>query len=539
MLGEAYSNGERLRAYMRLLGQVDSEVKTVMEDRYPAFVEKCRKAEMNNRSEVFFRGTFLRVSDTDRGLYKRYKDAKCLYEFEQQYLGIEFYIDRDQYMSISNLKWGAQYLFSSLSYEKCVTFYKYKVDGEVIMVNQKDASLLNYHDCDEQMAHCLVKNGIVAEDDVRPFRERIDNGQMKICCDLILMSQMIDRVDNVKLLVVGSASEAYGSGRSYYLLDYMFRDSIFDLYDPFEIEGSYRTDNGNVYNRHAQVFDYSTQNVKQYDLVQDDAFVSFEKNRFRIDPLQKMFDAGNFACKWLKGDEDYFRKRVAYGTRQVGKTSSKERRAYSKTLQVVNEPERKFGHCDFCRELTRFVPRGKYDEHFFKKWFSMHKPGSTCSKEVRMSYPQNGHKKVGDGMFFIEKYLPPAYCLSYDIVERADLTHTVDPQLGCYVFSSLGYVSEELREKGKYAIYDRLADVYYCSWLIGTIAQQISVEFDMIEAGIKYREVVVVSADVFDGYLDMNKTPKIVFEDVRPAFNYYKHVFIERRNRWYMSLPKT
>lgn len=61
---------------------------------------------------------------------------------------------------------------------------------------------------------------------------------------------------------------------------------------------------------------------------------------------------------------------------------------------------------------------------------------------------------------------------------------------------------------------------------------------DYVEGGIRYQRVDNVSLDEFDGYVDASLSPKIFLVDVRPAFNYYKSVFIKRDDLWYISLPK-
>jgi len=537
MLSDNYFNGDRLSRYLELINEPKVlDVKSLIKEKYPLFSMKVELAISQNRDNVYCNGSFFRVSQKDKDWYERSKNNTSLFFFEEYALDITFSLTEQQYDLITNIQWGLQYLFSSKSYVRRGDFYVFSVEGNDYVVNPRDASKLNYSDnVNVSMVKALHSMGTLSIGETIPFREVADCGQMKIATDLVILAQGMESNANVKVAIIGSASEEYGSGSSYALLDVMFKSSEFHLYDPHESNCEYVTNNKNRYSRRARPYDYIKEDPGYYDIIQDDAYVNERPNRLTIDPKKKLFTAKVVSCKILKSDGSYIKGEKFKSFRQVGKTPSLEKRFYNFRLLRLSNHERRFGDCPFCREVSWYVPNGKYGQEFFSLWFSLHPLKYKCHPKEKFVI-SGGHYKVGEDEYFIEAHIPMSYCLSNDIIPGSEVSFVMDKELGWYQFSSFSKVPDVLKD-GLYAVYDERANVYYTSQKIGTLSFQVSSSYDYEENGIRYLRYNG-RYDAFDNFKNFLLCPFIDNSDTSPYFNYYSRIVIRRDSELFISIVK-
>jgi len=294
----------------------------------------------------------------------------------------------------------------------------------------------------------------------------------------------------------------------------MFSQSVFELYDPHDSNDCYVAVNGNKYVRHAAAFDY-TSDVVKYDAVQDDAFVTFHGNREKIDPGHYLFMARRFSCKRLDEDDAYFKvmrgnvsselfccdgcrdkgtcykDRFAYfaakGYRQVGKVATSEQRVMSHLPTIGQIRDKRFGTCNFCREMF-FYCQNDYPEGFFNNLASIHSIGSRCSIKSRYVSPKSdGNVEIqGRKMHVVREILDPV-CLPYDQVLDLPLTtNFVCTSKRTYVFSSFENIQYYMYT-ARVAVYDKSSNIYYVNYLDTDFCQ--SDVYDMLVNGVRFKLV--------------------------------------------------
>jgi len=360
----------------------------------------------------------------------------------------------------------------------------FKTKYESYRVDPKRTEIMNNLVSQEKQVF-LTTLGIVQPSVIYPFRESVDDGQMKICVDLFKLVQVMGSTYNQKVLIVGSASQATGGSKSYELLQYMFKDSEFHLYDPHDVNDSYRAKNGNVYFRNASVYVYSPE-VAKFNVVQDDAFVSHSKNRQHIDPKQYLFMVPYYSCKKLECDHEYFKHSLSL--RQVGATVTSEERAMSHVPMIGNVEEVRFGTCSFCREM-RYYCRHSYSDDFFKSLARMHNVGTRCAiKDFYVSPSCDGNVLYKGKMMFEKTSIQNGVSLAYDPVLDYPLVMNFDVSSGrTYVFSSLDNI-QYFMYSAKVAVYDSESLKYYTNYNDDSIRQL--GHFDLVRGGIKFRYIV-------------------------------------------------
>lgn len=437
MLSDDYFNGARLSRYLMLrniyLGKEDKEGESLLRKYIPR--------AQNMYDDYVKRGMYM--SQIFKNAYDEFIKNQDLMLFEETVLGIKFFLSKEEYNKMLHSDiFDSRYMYSTIAYERIskdmVRFRVYDVQVDVHMSSVLSViSPLTY-----SQQQTIRSVGVVQEAVRVPFRETISAGQMKIGVDLVRLMQLLDRTDRIHVLVVGSASEAAGGSRSYPLLDSMFTNSIFSLYDPYESNVEYKTDRGNVYKRYAEKFVYDK--LDKYDVVQDDAFVSFHSNRMRIDPGMILSSARVFSAKMLQGDEAYFtaigkiRRKEVVVIRQVGKTETLERRAMSGVNLKVKKQDDRFGNCPFCLEMQSFV-KFRYEDKFFETWARCHDVNIRCELKRRFVVPNSiGVVDYKGRMMNIVTQVDNGVSMVYDPVDDYPLTNNFDPlEKRVYVFSAV------------------------------------------------------------------------------------------------------
>lgn len=534
LLRQEYFDETRSRDLLKLLGRdvPDGEI-SVMERDYPTYYELYNKYYTTNRISVYHKGSFVPRNEAKFKMFERYKDAMDLFEFEQEYHGIQFMITKEMYVRVSSIRSYAQFLFSTKEYRIVDGRYFYTIDDKEVSFAPTDVSLME-------------EDGSLAEDvkrkrawGVKPLNEKIppinsvDNGQLKIAADLVKISVAKENNTGEHVLVVGSSSEAIGAGTSYRLLDFMFKKSHFYLYDPFEKDDVFETENGNVYHRFGTKFDYDKQSLVPYSMVVDDAYACKDNNRLTIDPNRKLLEHSHFSCKYLRGDHNYFKVPYSVGIGQVGKTFSGERRFMKPPPLYVTKKDWRFGNCGFCKELKMIVPKKRFGERFFKEWINLHPNGTHCGEKTEI-VSQEGDLVKYDRGWYVEGALPYSCCLVHDQIPGFDVVASGAPDVSYnFVFSSFITVPKYLREC-KVAIKYR---GFYLSSVKRRIPHPQIREGSYKENGIWFDDYYG-KYDEFDGYVDFRLSPKIEFSDLVPVFNYYSRIVIVRGKSMYRSVEK-
>jgi len=463
------------------------------------------------------------------------KDIDGRYNFEQFHLKIKFQCTPEEYNKITKYKDGLVYLFSDIAKIEDGEYIQVSVRGREFMFNRKEVSRIFLIDVDLTYLMALDSMGTILNHEPEAKRESYDCGQMKIATDLVILSQMVESNVGQKVLIVGSASDGYGGGRSYELLDTMFENSEFHLYDPNEINNEFVTDNKNKYVRHARPFVYESSEVKKYDLIQDDAYVTYDGNRDRIDKEGLLLNHKNFSCKILPKDKYYYGLR-GYVMQQVGKTAVREKRLYSKPPGRIKDPDLRFGHCPFCLELRKYVLRGKYKQKFFDVWAKMHPPSLFCQENI-INKVVGGVRSTSIGDMFIECAVPESFCFEFDQVPGCRVVNVLDKSV-MYQFTNLSKVPPEMRGVYQFCVYEKESRSFLSSVDLKSVAPQRDAG-DIVLQDIEF--VLCKDTDKcvrFDCFHDPSITPKVNENILRQAYNFYERVIIEVGGVNYISVPR-
>jgi len=469
MLCDSYFDDTRLRMYLEVINVSQPAKITVFDRVYGDKIKEFVDAVTLNKSTVWNGVGFVTLKKGDIDAYKRYVETGSKFQFEQDILGIKFQFKEKDYEKLVKYKDGIIYFFSNIDKVEKIDSVIISVGLMEFLFDRKEVSRFALMDCDLDYLRVLDVVGTVRVNEKEARPESADNGQMKIAVDAVKACQMLAGTNAKKILVVGSSSEGYGGGRTYRLMDTMFSKSEFFLYDPYEVNSDYVTENGNSFHRRAKCFDYASKEIMGYDLVLDDAYVNPENNRYALDPEMNLLKHPAFSCKCFRSDKRFF---VGCNVvKQVGKTFSNERRAMSRVIERVVNKDMRFGTCQFCLELTQYVDRDKYDQKFFDVWFKMHPPHYPCSKkDDGKVYGGDVSTEAGD--MFVEYEVPPTYCLDYDPIINCQSVNVLDKQLGWYQFSSVERIPMDFRSEGNYCVYVESANCYLTSKKLGTLFPQ-------------------------------------------------------------------
>jgi len=445
--------------------------------------------------------------------YQEYLKTGDMMEFEKKTLVCTFFLSLSQYQQLLDSDCpSARFLYSDLEYKVLGTSLEYEVFGEKYLVSPKGSAIFQCMIPVEKQVQLNIL-GLVQHSVPYPMREVVSDGQMKIFTDLFKLVQGgEDR--NQRVLIVGSASQSTGGSKSYDLLQYMFQDSVFELYDPHDSNDCYESARGNRYMRYASVFKYTADIVK-YDYVQDDAFIRFDGNRDKIDPEKHLFRARRFSCKRLDGDADYFKtmkcevsgpthccygckegvgcvkskfdSKACYGYRQVGRVATSEVRVMSHVPVLGLYQDKRFGTCAFCREMF-FYCNKKYPDEFFSALASIHSIGSRCSIKRLYQVPRcDGNVDYKGRKFHVLQEVDNPVCMAYDpVLDFPLVTNFVAFSKRTYVFSSVENVLFSMFA-GRIAIYDSLQNRYYVNYQEEFFSQ--SDDYDEIINGVRFRYV--------------------------------------------------
>jgi len=353
----------------------------------------------------------------------------------------------------------------------------------------------------------------------------------------------------------------------------MIKDSVIELWDPYEIPGEYVSQNNNRFKRFQQKYTY-TQNVSEFDVVQDDAFVSMENNREKIDPHRFLFFAKNFSCKKLSEDRAYFegmthtelpciccfscsmgescdRKkyhpRVTRGYDQVGRVSSTEVRVMNNKPTIGNIFDNRFGNCAFCREMY-FYGKHKYSESFFNSLANMHSAMSYCSikSRVKVALFDGNIEFQGRRWHYVNNLLNPV-CMPYNVLEEFEsVTNFSLTSNKTYVFSHVRYIPAYMYA-AKIAIKDPDRGGYFVNYL--TYPEE--VEFDTCDLqvnGVRFVEVdkrISEETDEFkDSFNPSLTTPLVHYSLILvkaksyllDITRYYSRIYLEKDGKRFFSL---
>jgi len=480
--------------------------------------------------------------------YNDYLQHDDFMKYEQDVLVCVFYLSLSQYQSVLDSdNPSIRFLYSSMPYTVVAGMLEYVVFGEKYLVNPKGTSVLTTCISVDKQAF-LNQLGIVQKSVSYSLRECVSDGQMKIFVDLFKLSQM-GGTDQKSILIVGSSSQSTGGSKSYDLLQWMFTNSCFYLYDPNESNDYYAAAQGNYYYRYASVYEYSM-DIVNYDYVQDDAFVSFEKNREKIDPEGYLMHAKIFSCKCLDDDSVYFAKvkgkKVAspmvccdgcaaqgvcdrrnnfkvemYGHKQVGKVATYETRVMSQIPKVGKRFDRRFGTCAFCREMY-YYSKHLYPDDFFRMLSMIHSVGSRCSLKQKWDQPRrDGNVDYCGRKMHVMKEIDNGVCLPYDRVLDYPVQNNFSLTNGkTYVFSHVDKVQYYMYSV-RIAVYDEVQNRYYVNFVDEEYYQ--SPIFDIVVRGLSYREVEsFVGGQKIDKYFagTIEGTPILTDQDMRKELSW-------------------
>jgi len=505
-LGESYFNGAR-RERMR---QFTSLFVANVETSFDAKMKRFHRQVVDEYTSYI--GGFV-VSSRSIESYREYLKSGDFRKFEETALQCVFYLDRAQYeMVMDSDSPSSRFLYSSLIYKVCGSYLEYEVFGEKYLVSPKGCTLFTtLIPAEKQIQLNLL--GIAQKSVPYSLREIISDGQMKIFVDLFKLVQDMDMV-NQRILVVGSAAQSTGGSKSYDLLQWMFKDSRFDLYDPHDQNDAYVAANGNKYFRFAQAYTYGP-GIVNFDAVQDDAFISFVGNRDKIDPDRFLFRARRFSCKRLDGDGKYFgamkcnsiipsaccfgcqsgemcyidkfHPQAKYGVAQVGRVATHEMRVMSHVGTLGTCRDFRFGTCAFCREMFYYCKK-KYPDEFFRALAGIHASGSRCSLKGNFVAPKSdGNVNVKGRKFHVVNDVHDPVCMAYDpVLEYPTVTTFVASSKRTYVFSDVDNVQFYMFS-ARIAIYDSNLGKYYVNYLDEFICQ--SDDYDEVINGVRFRVI--------------------------------------------------
>lgn len=532
-LDETYFNGYRLTMLNKLLQGKQAEV--VEEDRLSVYYPSIRASVANCRVAT-------RAMVELRRKVAAYDKKLDMMEFEMSLLNCDFYLTLGDYeMILRSSSPNQRFLYTNLPYKLNGDIYTYEVYDMRISVTQTLDIFLSRMIGVEKVS--VVSNvGFVSPVKKYPKREYIQDGQMKIFTDLYKLMQQVP-VQNLNILIVGSAAENQGGGNSYEGLGYMVRNSVINMYDPNELSGEYVTRGNNTFKRFRQCFDYSS-NLSVYDVVQDDAYAELGRNREVIDPDRQLFFCRVFSSKYLLGDDAYFKdfgkthlpgfccagcqldgycdrqprsaKHISK-CRQVGKVSTMEMRIMCPKPTLGSLFDKRFGNCAFCREMFYYTNH-YYEDGFFDFLARMHSSRSRCSLKNRVLTPRcDGPITLyGRGYHFVRDIENPV-CLPFDAVSGYTISNIFSADMNCtYVFSDIRKIPYYCFY-GRVAVYSEEKKGYYVNYK-QTLVQREELG-SVIFAGVRFRRIKAkpLSAIIITPFADMPKrsVPIIVYEEIQ------------------------
>jgi hypothetical protein len=477
----SYFDGSREKRYKEIIsGSVGVQEEDRVTHFYPEVISKIKAKDYSYET--------VRI----RKLYEQFKVDKDFLKFEESLLKCKFLLTLDDYEMLlrSNVPLE-RYIYSTLEYEKEGPMLRYVILGSVVKLTQTR----NVHDMRQtsQEKDRVGQVGVVSTVVKYPIRESEKDGQMKIFTDLFKLFQLVPRT-NLKVLIVGSASEDCGGGMSYEGLVYMIENSVIHCYDPFEVKAKYTTINNNLVERFPEPYQYA-EDIVQYDVVQDDAYVVQGCNRETIDPDRHLFLVKTFSCKWLPGDERYFAYTPeGYGKKmkqlkarrplvpkgwfkdypwshriaqvaQVGKVDHYEYRVMSPKPILGSNFDYRFGNCGFCREMA-FYCSHNYTNDFFDYLARAHSMRSSCSIKTRILVPRcdGPIEREGRGFHFL-KILDNPVTMRFERVEGYKEVVNFNPTSNfTYVFKAIDRIPYYYFY-GQVAVYDPIMEGFLVNYV--------------------------------------------------------------------------
>lgn len=442
-LGEAYFNGSREEEFMRLMSlgmEALSPVDEFIDVHYPGLSDQYSKYLISRLDETRYIAA-----------YRQYKLDKDFMKFEESANNIQFYLQRSDYENLlRSTEPVKRFLFSSMDYQLRGGYFEYELFSGKIEVSPVCVDF-SWSSAPQTVKNFLSGLGVVQDTVIYPAREIATDGQLKIATDLYKLSQTLESQENVSILIVGSAAQSMGGGKSYDLLQYMFKNTVVDMYDPHETNDSYVGRNNVSYYRHAEAYQFDAGMLSR-DLIQCDAFITADKNMEHLDPDKWLLKARNFSCKKLQGDERYFK--GMHGTRQVGRVGTVEERVYKVQPRLGVVRDTRFGSCSFCREMY-YYSKYTYHDDFFSALALLHSPSTRCS--IRSCYVApiccGDIMYKGKMMYCVLKVFNPV-CLAFDPV--LDYERVVNFSMltdRTYVFSDIRNIQHYMFS-AKVAVYD-------------------------------------------------------------------------------------
>jgi len=198
------------------------------------------------------------------------------------------------------------------------------------------------------------------------IKSSIDDGQLKVTVDAVLSVDALKEKKNLKILVIGSAGKGSISGIAYDVISSMVESSVFYLYDEFTIDCSYEMDSNKFFHYAKKYERYD--DVKRYDLVLDDSWVSYEyvtENAERC----KVYGVNNFSIKRFPQEKGGCYNKY----RQVFETRGDEFRAVSRVVNDYNYKFLDLGVCAACVELKYNMKTNICNKILFERFMRAHK----------------------------------------------------------------------------------------------------------------------------------------------------------------------
>jgi len=205
--------------------------------------------------------------------------------------------------------------------------------------------------------------GMIFKYDLPAPRNRLDDGQLKMCVDAVLAVDALEKKNDLKILVLGSSSPGV-SGLAYDLIGEMVTNSVIELYDPVTVDAVY-VRGTNKYIHKKQAYEY-TRDLSEYDLLLDDVWIE-SKVHSDFDPDGFAYTARNYSIKNFIFDD--VGKRVY---NQVFSTPhGHERRVVSRMPYCFYRCHEFLGACAACVEL-KYLLRNKYSKEFYERFLAYH-----------------------------------------------------------------------------------------------------------------------------------------------------------------------
>jgi len=360
-----------------------------------------------------------------------------------------------------------------------------------------------------QVASCLIEQpdfelyskvksaGIYFEDELFPHApfKGVD-GQLKLCTDaILLMSTLEDNdKDDVKILVIGSASAESESGKAYKFIPYFINSGVVDLYDEYNDstvinEKSKLTGELITFNYYKKNFNYNRLRKHDYKVIFDDSWVK-DMDRSKRDSNLLVYTAKYFSIKYFpweyKPDKGY----IYY---QRFKTASNECRIVSYRPVYRARAKYKMGNCPGCRELSLRLPQmtpgliTSYLEAHSKSKSKYNCRSLLKKKKLRteLEIAMEGYYKVKKVNLDLTGYVTLPFDRDKLDVKVVDVNEDSLPRQK-FVFSKI-YKLPEVVEELAYQIVILEEDYYYVKNLVPPFIKLEEVKYKMLEDDSRYR----------------------------------------------------